>query len=158
LESHDTPSVIALSRQKVPYINPDNSKKNKCKNGAYIVNITSHDSKVTLIASGTEVELALKVQEKLKENNIHSKVISMPCMELFDKQSEKYKKDLIEEESVVVTLEAGSITSWQKYIKNKGLNLGIDQFGESAPYKEVYDYFDLTEHKIVSLIQKKLRE
>jgi transketolase len=158
LESNNTPSAIALSRQKVPYINPDNSKKNKCKSGAYLVNITSHESNVTLIASGTEVELALKVQEKLKENNIHSKVISMPCMELFDKQSEEYKKDLIEEDSLVVTLEAGSILSWQKYIKNKGLNLGIDQFGESAPFKQVYDHFDLTEEKITSFIQKKLRE
>ena len=123
-----------------------------------MVNITSHASNVTLIASGTEVELALKVQEGLKENNIHSKVISMPCMELFDKQSEKYKKDLIEENSIVITLEAGSITHWQKYIKNKGLNLGIDQFGESAPYKEVYDHFNLSENKIINLIQKKLRE
>ena len=82
----------------------------------------------------------------------------MPCMELFDKQTDKYKKDLIEEDSLVVTLEAGSITSWQKYIKNKGLNLGIDQFGESAPLKVVYDHFNLTEEKITSLIQKKLRE
>ena len=82
----------------------------------------------------------------------------MPCMELFDKQSEDYKKDLLEEGSLVVTLEAGSITSWQKYIKNKGFNLGIDQFGESAPYKEVYDHFNLTEEKITNFIQKKLRE
>ena len=82
----------------------------------------------------------------------------MPCMELFDKQSEEYKKDLIEENSLVVTLEAGSITSWQKYIKNKGLNLGIDQFGESAPYKEVYNRFNLNEDKITSFIQKKIRE
>jgi len=158
LRSNNTPSVIALSRQKVPYINPNNSKKNKCENGAYTINITSHNSNVTLVASGTEVELALKVQDKLKENNVHSKVVSMPCMELFDKQSEKYKKDLIEEDSLIVTLEAGSITSWQKYIKNKGLNLGIDNFGESAPYKEVYDHFNLTEDKIASFIQKKLRE
>ena len=158
LESKNTPSVIALSRQKVPYINPENSKKNKCENGAYVVNITSHDNKVTLVGSGTEVELALKIQNKLKENNIHSKVVSMPCMELFDKQSEKYKKDILEEDSLVITLEAGSITSWQKYIKNKGFNFGIDQFGESAPYKEVYDHFNLTEDKITNFIQKKLRE
>ena len=158
LKSKNTPSVIALSRQKVPYINPDNSNKNKCENGAYQVKITSHESKITLIASGTEVELALKVQDKLKENNIHSKVVSMPCIELFDKQSEKFKEELIEYDSLVVTLEAGSVTSWQKYIKNKGLNLGIDQFGESAPYKEVYDHFNLTEEKITNFIQKKLRE
>ena len=59
---------------------------------------------------------------------------------------------------MVVTLEAGSASHWQKYTKNKGLNLGIDRFGESAPYKEVYDHFNLTEEKITSLIQKKLRE
>ena len=158
LKSHNTPSVIVLSRQKVPYVNPDNSKKNKCENGAYTINITSHESNVTLVASGTEVELALKVQEKLRDNNIHSKVISMPCMELFDKQSEDYKKDLMEENSLVVTLEAGSVTHWQKYTKDKDLNIGIDQFGESAPYKEVYDHFDLTEDKITNLIQKKLRK
>jgi transketolase len=158
LESKNTPSAIVLSRQKVPYINPDNPKKNKCENGAYLINITSHESNITLIASGTEVELALKVQDKLKENNIHSKVVSMPCMELFDKQSEKYKKDLLENNALIVTLEAGSIASWQKYTKNKGLNIGIDQFGESGPYKEVYDHFNLTEDKITSLIQKKLRE
>ena len=158
LKSQNTPSVIVLSRQKVSYINPDNSKKNKCENGAYEVNITSHESNVTLVASGTEVELALKVQNRLKENNIHSKVVSMPCMNLFDKQSEKYKKNIIEDDALVVTLEAGSITPWQKYIKNKGFNLGIDQFGESAPYEEVYDYFNLTEDKIANLIQKKIRE
>ena len=102
--------------------------------------------------------MALKVQEKLKSNNIESKVVSMPCIELFDKKSDKYKKDILEEDSLVVTLEAGSASHWQKYTKNKGLNLGIDRFGESAPYKEVYDHFNLTEEKITNLIQKKLRE
>ena len=158
LKSKNTPSIIALSRQKLPYINPDNKKENKCKNGAYTVNITSHESNITLVASGSEVELALKVQNSLKEINIHSKVVSMPCIDLFDKQSEDYKRNILEDESLIVTIEAGSITSWQKYIKNKGLNLGIDQFGESAPYKEIYNHFDLTEEKITSFIQKKLRE
>ena len=158
LKSSNTPSAIALSRQKVPYINPNNSKENKCEKGAYTVNLTSHESKVTLVASGTEVELALKVQEKLKENNIHSKVVSMPCMELFDKQPDEYRKDILEENSLIVTLEAGSIMSWQKYIKNKGINLGIDKFGESAPYKEVYKHFKLSEEDITNFIQKKLRE
>lgn len=158
LKSENTPSAIALSRQKVPYINPKNSKENKCEKGAYVVNLTSHESNVTLIASGTEVELALKVQDKLKENNIHSKVVSMPCMELFDKQPEDYRKDILEENSLIITLEAGSIMSWQKYIKNKGANLGIDKFGESAPYKEVYKHFKLSEEDITNFIQKKLRE
>ena len=158
LKSENTPSAIALSRQKVPYINPSNSKENKCEKGAYVVNLTSHESNVTLVASGTEVELALKVQDKLKENNIHSKVVSMPCMELFDKQPEDYREDILEENSLIITLEAGSVMSWQKYIKNKGANLGIDKFGESAPYKEVYKHFKLSEEDITNFIQKKLRE
>ena len=158
LKNYNTPSAIALSRQKVPYINPQNSKENKCEKGAYIVNITSHESNVTLVASGTEVELALKIQEKLKENNVHSKVVSMPCMELFDKQSEDFRNNIIDQDSLIVTLEAGSIKSWQKFIKNKGINIGIDQFGESAPYKEVYNHFGLSEEKITGFIQKKLRE
>ncbi len=158
LKSSDTPSVIALSRQKVPYINPKNTIENKCEKGAYIVNVTSHESNLTIVASGTEVELALKVQTKLKENNIHSKVVSMPCMELFDKQSEDFRKNILEEESFIVTLEAGSVVPWQKYIKNKGVNIGIDSFGESAPYNDVYNHFGLTEDKITNYIQKKLRE
>ena len=75
LKSENTPSAIALSRQKVPYINPSNSKENKCEKGAYVINITSHESNVTLIASGTEVELALKVQNKLKENKNFREVL-----------------------------------------------------------------------------------
>ena len=158
LKSNGTPSAIALSRQKVPYINPKNTKENKCEKGAYTVNITSHESKVTLVASGTEVELALKIQESLKQNNIHSKVVSMPCMELFDKQTDNFRKDILDEESLIVTLEAGSVVSWQKFVKNKGLNIGIDQFGESAPYKDIYNHFGLSVEKITNFIQKKLRE
>ena len=158
LKSNGTPSAIALSRQKVPYINPKNTRENKCEKGAYTVNITSYESKVTLVASGTEVELALKIQESLKQNNIHSKVVSMPCMELFDKQPDNFRKDILDEESLIVTLEAGSVVSWQKFVKNKGLNIGIDQFGESAPYKDIYNHFGLSVEKITNFIQKKLRE
>ena len=158
LKNSNTPSAIALSRQKVRYINPENSKENKCEKGGYVVNITSHESKVTIVASGTEVELALKVQDKLQENSIHSKVVSMPCMEIFDKQPESYRKDIIEQDSLIVTLEAGSIMSWQKYITEKGMNIGIDRFGESAPYKDVYNHLGLSEEKITDFIQKKLRE
>ena len=98
--------------------------------------------------------MPLKVQDKLKENNIHSKVVSMPCMELLINSLEEYRKDILEENSLIVTIEAGSIISWQKYIKDKGINLGIDKFGESAPYKEVYKHFKLSEEDITNFIQK----
>ena len=78
----------------------------------------------------------------------------MPCMELFDKQPEDFRNDIIEQNSLVVTLEAGSVMSWQKYVKDKGINIGIDQFGESAPYNDVYSHFGLSEDKITDYIQK----
>ncbi len=158
LKSKNTPSAIALSRQKLPYINPKLSEENKCKNGAYIVKMTSHDNKVTLVASGSEVELALNVHNALKENNIESKVVSMPCQELFDKQSDDYKKNILDEESLIVTIEAGNVSSWKKYSEGKGMSFGIDRFGESAPYKKVYEHLDLSVEKIILAIQKKLRE
>ena len=157
LKNKNTPSAIALSRQKLPYINPSNSEENKCEKGAYVVKITSHDNKVTLVASGSEVELALNVQTALKQYNIESKVISMPCQELFDKQADSFKKDILDKDSLIVTIEAGSVSSWEKYSGNKGISLGINNFGESAPYKKVYDHFNLSEEKIVTTIQERLR-
>jgi transketolase len=158
LKSKNTPSVIALSRQKLPYINPSLSNENKCALGAYEVKITSHDNKIILIASGSEVELALNTQKQLKENNIESKVVSMPCQELFNNQSKEYKEKILDKDSIVITIEAGGVSSWKKYTDKRGLNLGIDSFGESAPYKKVYDHFNLTSDKIVNLIQKILRK
>ena len=158
LKSKNTPSVIALSRQKLPYVNQKFSDINLCEKGAYVLKINSHDNKIVLIASGSEVELALNIQSSLEKLNIHSKVISMPCQELFDKQPDSYKKDLIEDNSLIVSLEASETTSWKKYTSSKGITLGINKFGESAPYKEVYEKFDLSVDKIINLIQVHLRK
>ena len=78
--------------------------------------------------------------------------------ELFDSQPKEYKEKILDKNSLIVSIEAGSISSWNKYIGNKGVSLGIDNFGESAPYKEVYNHFDLSSGKIVSLVQKMLRK
>ena len=91
LNNDKGPSAIVLSRQKLNYVSKIPDKNNRCLMGAYELNITSHDNKVTLVASGSEVELALSTQELLKSSGIESKVVSMPCQELFDKQSEEYK-------------------------------------------------------------------
>jgi transketolase len=155
LKSKNTPSAIALSRQKLPYINPSHSKENKSELGAYIVNTTSQNNKVTLIASGSEVELALQAQKELKEINIESKVVSMPCQELFNQQSSDYKNEIINKEVPAITIEASSVCSWEKYSKN---NMGIETFGESAPFKEVYKHFNLTSAKIVELTKKLIKK
>ena len=158
LKSKNSPSVIALSRQKLPYINPDLSKSNKSALGGYQVKITSHDSGVILVASGSEVELALEAQKELKEINIDSKVVSMPCLELFEEQSIEYKEKILEKDSIIITIEAGTISCWSKYLGKKGFSFGVNTFGESAPYKEVYKHFNLTSEKIVTQIQKMLRQ
>ena len=157
LKARTKPSAIVLSRQKLPYINQESSKENKCEKGAYTVNVTSHENNLVLVASGSELELALDVQKKLKENQIESKVVSMPCMELFENQSDDYKREIFNEGSVVFTLEAGSVSSWHKYKGHNGYSFGIDTFGESAPYKKIYEHFNLTEDKILNIIQKHLR-
>ena len=155
LKSKNTPSAIALSRQKLPYVNPSHTKENKSKLGAYIINTTSQDIAITLIASGSEVELALHAQKELKEINIDSKVVSMPCQELFNQQSIDYKNEIINKNVPVITVEASSISSWEKYSKN---NMGIETFGESAPFKEVYNHFNLTSAKIVELVKKVIKK
>jgi len=154
LKSKNTPSAIALSRQKLPYINPSHTKENKSELGAYIVNKTSQNYAITLIASGSEVELALQAQKELKEINIDSKVVSMPCQELFNQQSNDYKNQIINKDVPTITIEASSISSWEKYSRN---NMGIETFGESAPFKEVYKHFNLTSAKIVELTKKLIK-
>jgi transketolase len=155
LKSKNTPSAIALSRQKLPYINPSVTKENKCELGAYVVNVTSQNHLVNLIASGSEVEIALEAQKKLKEMNIDSKVISMPCQELFDQQSSVFKNEIINKDVPTITIEASNVCSWEKYSRN---NMGIKTFGESAPYKEIYSHFNLTSSKIVELAKKIIKK
>ena len=116
------------------------------------------DYKVILVASGSEVELALSTQKELKENNIDSKVVSMPCQELFETQSEEYKEKILDKDAIIVSLEASSTGSWNKYTKGNGISIGIDFFGKSAPYKEIFNHFGLTSSKIVALVQKALRK
>ena len=159
LNNDKGPSAIILSRQKLNYISSFPTKKNNCMLGAYVINITSHDNKITLVASGSEVELAIEIQNRLKDLSLESKVVSMPCQEFFDSQSEEYKKKILEPNNLIVSIEAGSSLTWHKYLDpKKDLAIGINNFGKSAPYKEIFNNMNLTSDKIISLIQKKMRD
>jgi len=148
LENLNSPSVLALTRQKLNPIRKEFLKENKCSFGAYEISRSNQDVKVAIIATGSEVNLALEVSHKLATENIYSKVISAPCQELFKQQSGSYKNKILNETEFTITIEAGSTSCWQKYIVNKGLNFGIDDFGKSAPYKKIYNYFSLTAENI----------
>ena len=154
LKSSSNPSVIALSRQKIPFVTELLSKENKSKLGAYELKKTNSNPEITLIASGSEVQIALEALNKLQAININSKVISMPCQELFDKQPEEYKEKILGNNSKKISIEAGSIFGWKKYVGSEGVSLGIKSFGKSAPSKNLYKDFNLTSDNVVNIAKK----
>ena len=117
---------------------------------------TGEDIKTILISSGSELDLACKISHKLATENIYSKVISMPCQELFDQQTKEYKNKILTETELVVSIEASETDHWKKYTGTNGLNFGINDFGKSAPYKEIYNHFELNPESIIKKIKEKL--
>ena len=124
--------------------------------GGYELKKTNSNPEITLIASGSEVQIAIDALNKLKEANINSKVVSMPCQELFDKQSKEYREKVIEKYSKKISIEASSIFGWEKYVGFEGSSLGIKSFGKSAPYKTIYEDFNLTSNSVVMVAKKML--
>ena len=156
LESKNTPSVIALTRQGINPIRVKDTPNNESSAGAYEVLRTGNNISVTIIATGSETSLASDICHKLATENIYSKVISMPCQELFDQQSENYKNKILGETKLVVSIEASETHYWKKYTGVNGLNFGINDFGKSAPYKEIYNHFELNSESIAKRIKEKL--
>ena len=156
LENKNCPSVIALTRQSINPIRTKNSSKNESSFGAYEVARTGNDIKLTIISTGSETNLACEISHKLATENIYSKVISMPCQELFDQQAENYKNKILTETNLIVSIEASETNHWKKYTGNSGLNFGINNFGKSAPYKEIYNHFNLNSESIIKKIKEKL--
>ena len=156
LESKNSPSVIALTRQGLDLIRVKNSSKNESSFGAYEVLRTGENIKLTIISSGSEASLSCDISHKLATENIYSKVVSMPCQELFDKQSEDYKNKILNETELIVSIEASETGYWKKYTGTTGLNFGIDDFGKSAPYKKIYDHFNLNLKSIIKKIKEKI--
>ena len=156
LKSKNTPSVLALTRQGINPIRFNNSTDNKSSSGAYEILRTGDNIKLTILATGSETNLACEVGHKLATENIYSKIISMPCQELFDKQDEHYKNKILNETNLVVSIEASETSYWQKYTGMNGLNFGINEYGKSAPYKDIYSHFNLDLESIVKKIKEKI--
>ena len=150
LNSKDKPTVISLTRQNLSQPRDQMKNENLCELGAYEIFRSSDNIDLTLMSSGSEVEIAISASKKLAQKNLNSKVISFPSMELFDAQSEQYKSKILEETKLKISIEASHPMSWKKYVGNDGVTLGIEDFGRSAPYKDVYKYFKLTDDDIVN--------
>ncbi len=156
LESKNTPSAIALTRQGINPVRLKKSFKNECAVGAYEILRSGEDINLTIIATGSETSLACDICHKLATENIYSKVVSMPCQELFDQQSADYRNKILNETDLIVSIEASETDNWKKYTGINGLNFGIDDFGKSAPYKKIFDHFGLNMENIIKKIKEKL--
>ena len=158
LKNLNTPSVLCLTRQNLDPIRKKYSSTNKCSFGGYEILRTNKKITLTILATGSEVNLAIHTSLKLAKDRIYSKVVSMPCHEIFDKQTKAYKNKILDETKFKISLEAGSTDLWKKYVGPNGLTFGIDKFGKSAPYKEVYKHFKLTPEDISKTTKKKIRK
>ncbi len=152
LQNHETPSVIALTRQKVSPIRNELNRENLSKQGAYEILRTGEEVKCTILASGSEVGLAIDVGHKLATRNIYSKIISVPCLDIFEKLSREEKFKVLGGNTTIFSIEAGKTECWEKYIGSKGKSYGVNDFGKSAPYKDVFDNFNLNVNEISSSI------
>ena len=158
LKDSKTPSVLSLTRQNLSPIRKNYSHINKCALGAYEVLRTRKKINLTILASGSEVNLAIETSHKLAKDKIYSKVISMPCQDLFDQQPDSYKKKILGETNIKISIEAASTDCWKKYVGIDGLTFGIDTFGKSAPYQEIYKHFGLTAVNIANKSKKLIRK
>jgi len=150
IENRDHPTVIALTRQNVPVLDPAWGVAEGVARGAYVLSDAPNGRvDVLLIATGSEVHLALEAQKLLAAEGIGARVISMPCWERFARQPQEYRDSVLPPYvKARVAVEAGVTTGWQKWVGLEGEVVGVDRFGASAPYKVIYEQFGLTAQRI----------
>jgi transketolase len=154
IERSDAPSVLALSRQNLPQLRTDISE-NWSARGGYRLRSANAARRVVLIATGSEVALAISVADRLEEHGIGADVVSMPSWERFDAQTPGYRADVLPQGPLRVSIEAGSTMGWERYVGG-GLRFGIDSFGASGPIDALYEYFGLTADAIAPRILAEL--
>ena len=155
LETDNMPSILALSRQTLPLLRHD-IKLNLSARGAYIIAGDEQKRKATLIATGSEVGLAVEAHRRLKEEGIETVVVSMPCAELFDRQDIAYQEQILGT-APRIAVEAASKFGWEKYVGLNGDIIGMDGFGASAPAADLYQYFGITVDEVVDAVKDALK-
>jgi len=153
LRAKERPSALILTRQNLPAVRSDTDMKSA--KGAYRLKAAEAARKVVLVATGSEVELALKVATDLEGKGIGADVVSMPCWELFDAQDAAYRAELLPADALKVSIEAGVTLGWQKYVGD-GITIGLDRFGASAPAEVLFEHFGFSVDKIVPQITARL--
>jgi transketolase len=158
----DMPSILALTRQNLKPVRTEPASQNLCARGAYRLKTANNPRKVILVATGSEVEIAVDAAERLEEQGIGADVVSMPCTERFDAQPLEYREDILPDvsnrEILRVSIEAGTTFGWERYTGLHGLRIGIDRFGVSAPAKDAYQYFGLTPDAVAARVLEHMKQ
>lgn len=152
IENMEGPTILALTRQALPTLDrPDYASASMTERGAYILQEADTGSpELILIATGSEVSLALEAAARLNGDGVPTRVVSMPSMELFARQPQEYRdKVLPPAVRRRISIEAGCTMGWHRWVGDQGVAIGIDRFGESAPYQEVYRHLGITTERIV---------
>jgi transketolase len=156
LTRKEGPTLLALSRQDLPPARIEPSVQNLSARGAYLLRAASKAPRAVLIATGSEVGIALAARDKLEADGIPASVVSMPSTSLFDRQSADYRASLFPERAVRVAVEAASSWGWERYIGIEGGFVGMPGFGASAPYKTLYEKFGITAEAVVKAVRERL--
>jgi transketolase len=151
LERRDGPSLLALTRQNLPQFRLERTA-NLSARGAYRVRTASAVRRLVLLATGSEVEVAVATADALEGQGIGADIVSMPCWSLFDAQDEAYRADLLPPDLLKVSIEAGTTLGWERYVGTDGLAIGLDRFGASAPAPDLFRRFGFTADAIVPRI------
>ena len=155
--AHDGPSVLALSRQNLPTLRTDHGPENLTARGGYVLTEAACGPRqVTLIATGSEVSLVATARAALEAEGVGTAVVSLPCWELFDRQPEDYRAAVLGDHTVRIAVEAASPFGWERYVGLKGVVMGVDGFGLSAPADQVYAHFGLTADAVAAAARRKL--
>ena len=150
VENESTPSALIFTRQNVQHQPRTADQVAAISKGGYILKDCEGEPQVILMATGSEVELATTAADVLAAEGVKVRVLSMPCTDLFDRQDMAYKESILPASVTArVAIEAGSTSLWYKYVGLQGAVIGLDRFGESAPAKELFEYFGITAEKLV---------
>ncbi len=155
ISSQTAPSILALTRQKLASLRDDVSQ-NFSAFGAYVLKEATGPRQVTLVATGSEVAIALKARDLLEEKGLPTAVVSMPCWELFEKQDKTYQEAVLGKETLRVAIEAASPFGWERYVGDKGIIMGMRRFGASAPADVLYREFGFTPENIANTVERNL--
>ncbi len=159
IKNRSTPSVLALSRQSLPTLRVKHSQSNLSSKGAYVLQKATASRKVILLASGSELEIAVEAKKQLEINGIGTAVVSFPSWELFEKQDESYRKKVLPRGPVRVAIEAGVINGWERWLygergsEKKSAFVGMTGFGASGSAKELYNHFEITCQTVVNKVK-----